>query len=213
MWSTCTFQGLGPKKQAYLDLLNERMAKKGFQRVEKIGVKTNVTPIINKSSNLMFKSPDGLIWIGIRSLSTDEDLKVGYTNTYYNPKRTTLILASSMLLGLFFCYLSIFIIGHGTIPLSPNTPTRILLIPVLILLSVAIGTFYIIFTRPFSNWIRQLKTTLIETAESMGSKQITPFKYTTTELETAPAPRLYTVFKIVVIVFFLIALVLFISIL
>jgi len=83
-WMTCTFLGLGPKKQAYLDSLTEVMAKKGFQRVKEIKLATAWESLLYKRSDLIVKSPDGKL-AGVQTVPKDENLRVGFMFRYYFP--------------------------------------------------------------------------------------------------------------------------------
>ncbi len=172
-WLTITFYGLGAKKQAYLDLLAEEMVKNGFKRVESIEVKTTWGSFISKKSDLLFRSSDGLLWIGIRACPKDGDLRVGFADTYYKNARSFFILACSILLGTFFCFLSAYIIGQGSFDLSKMSPS-IALIPVAIFFLVFLGVFTFFFGKPKRIWRRKTKAILVETADSMGGKKIIP---------------------------------------
>lgn len=181
-WKTCTFEGLGPKKQAYLDSLTEVMAKKGFQRVKEIKLATAWESFLYKRSDLIFKSPDGKL-AGVQTVPKNEDLRVGFMESLFTRKKVWLTLVSSIFIAFFFCVLSIFIIGQGTIPLPPTTPRVMVFIPAIIFLIVLIGALVLFWVKPARDWRQQIKQLLVEAAGSMGGKQITPFKKTTVELE------------------------------
>jgi len=187
------------------------MAKEGFQRAKEIKSTMATPSLISEASDLIYKSPDGRVWIGIQALSKDEDLRVGFTYSDSSAKQSFFSLAVSMILGLFSCFLSILLIGHGELPLATTIPIEIrVLVPTLIFFLVFIGGLILLFGKPQMTWRKRVKAILVKTAELMGSKQITPFKRTAVKLETKRPSRLYRAFTIVVIVFFVIVFVLFI---
>jgi hypothetical protein len=186
-WRTCTFQGLGAKRQAYLDLLNEGMAKRGFQRVEEIKRRTAWCSLINRSSDLIFYSHKRKSWVGIKSLSKHGNLRVGFADWYYNPIRDALITVFCILLGALGTFFSAYILtayvtGHPSYYIG-GLPDWMIPIPIILFFVVFIGAFLLFFGRPYEAWREQVKAALTEIAESLGGKQITPFKKTTVKLE------------------------------
>jgi len=75
-YRACTFQGLGTKRQNYLDLVAGEMVKQGFKRAEEWRERN---PVFD-GSDLIFKSPDEKFLAGIRAVSTENgNLRVGST--------------------------------------------------------------------------------------------------------------------------------------
>jgi len=178
---TCTFQGLGAKKQAYLDSLTEGMAKKGFQRVNEVKLATAWEFLLYKRSDLIVKSSDVKL-AGVQTLPKDGNLRVGFMESPFTRKKVWLTLVFSILIAFFFCVLSMYVIGHGVLPWT-NVPDWMILIPTITFFIVLIGALALFWVKPARNWRQQVKQLLVETAESMGGKQISPFKKTTVELE------------------------------
>jgi len=66
-YHTCTFQGLGDKRQEYLRLVEEGMMKQGFKRAEEWRERN---PVFT-GSDLIFKSPDEKFLPSIRAVSAE----------------------------------------------------------------------------------------------------------------------------------------------
>jgi len=180
-WVTCEFQGLGNKKQVYLDLLKKEMSKGGFQQVEEIRLARRPwASFISKMSNLKFNSPDGKMWIGIQAVPKDENLRVGFADVVLTKKQFYLLFAFSILFAFSLGAISAYVIGRN-VNVNEHIEWAFSSIIVAALAFVTPPMLYGILPR--RRWRRQAKQLLVETAESMGSKQTTPFKKTTYKLE------------------------------
>lgn len=166
------------------------MAKRGFQRFKEIKSYMATPSLISKTADLIYKTPDGQLWLGIRALSKGEDLRTGFTLSDTSSIRTFLTLLLCIFLGAFAGFSSSYIISEGSFDLSKIHPL-IAIVPLGIFILVTASAFGLIFGRPQRICKKRTKAILIETAKSMGSKQITPFEYATVDLETTYPSRLY----------------------
>ncbi len=209
-WKACTFSGLGVKKQAYFDLLTEKMAKLGFQRVEALEVGSLITPrapYINKESDLIFKSSSRKLCVGVKISSKNGDLRVGFKQMYYSVAMFALLIAFGFFLG--FVVFSIYIQIYG--PMSSSAPKILELLMGLSAIGVLISPLILFGGVPFLIWRQRLKKILIKTAESLGSKQTTPFEKTFGTLEKwrpSRSEQFVKAFGIIAIVFIIIAVIL-----
>jgi len=189
------------------------MANVGFQRVEALEVGRLTTPRashINKEGDLIFKSSSRKIldklYIGVKVLSKDDDLRVGFIETYYSVAIFAFLLGFGFFLG-FMSFTMYGPINSGESPLSSLVP----LVVGLIAVAIVIAPLVFFCGIPFLIWRYRLKTILIETAESLDSKQITPFEKTFVTLEKWRPSRFeqfVKAFVIIAIVFIIIALIL-----
>lgn len=208
-WITCTFEGLGTKKQAYLDLLNKGMVEKGFRQFKKIKSPMATPSLISKTADLIYKTHDEQVWLGIKVLPKGEDLRTGFTYSDASSIRTFLTLLLCVFLGAFAGFSSSYIISGGSFDLSKLHPL-IAIAPVGIFILVTASAFGLIFGRPQRTCEKRAKAILIETAESMGSKQVTPFENTAADLETTPPSQSYRVITMALKLAAIIALIIFI---
>jgi hypothetical protein len=176
---TCTFQGLGTKKQEYLNMLAEVMKKKNLQKVEE---PSGVIALVLEGRGLIFESPSR-VEVGIRAVSIKENLRVGFAvQPNVTRKKAVLWLIVSILVASFFVFLSAYIIGHGMLPLTEAHGWAIL-IPFLTFFAAFSCMFLPYVLKTEITWPPKIRKLLVETAESIGGKQITPFRKTTVELE------------------------------
>ncbi len=160
-WRTCTFEKLGPERRDYLDQLTREMIKKDFKPAEK-------NPFVWIEPDLVFKSPNK--WMaGIRAVSVKEDLKVGLIS---GGDLQRLLLQYFVGLVLAMVLFAIAGFGFKTVGLTANVSASIALF--ISLTIMVLTAFSISLQRRTIN--QKVIKILIETAQSMGSNQITPFK-------------------------------------
>ncbi len=164
-WNICTFQGLGSKRQDYLNRVTEEMEKRDFQLTDK-------SPAINiKGSDLIFKHPKGPFFC-IRAVSIGENLRVGFKSTEEMGRE----IFPAMFLAALPTFLSIYIIGGGVVPWT-NVPKWMASIPLIIFFTFFIGTFGLMYRLSLLRKFRQeIKPLLVGIGKSSGSKQVTPFR-------------------------------------
>ena len=182
VWRTCTFQGLGTKREEYLDLLSDGIVRWGFRRLGK-DEDGGVLDEWAKGRDLLLGSPEGHR-ISLRAISVNGNLRVGFVYSLIREKRWQIrgrFMASIILSGLITLF-SIYLIKYAFPYEGPASPGSVLLI-IPFYISIFFILFYTVVGRSETTWKRRLKRLLIKTAESMGGKQITPFKKTTAELE------------------------------
>jgi len=182
VWRTCTFQGLGSKRQEYLDLLSDGIVRWGFQRLGK-DKDGGLLDEWTKGRDLLLGSPEGYR-ISLRAISVNGNLRVGFVHDVIQEKGWRIrggSIASIVLAGLITLF-SVYLIRYF-FPYEgpPSLGLALLIIPFSILIWFIL--FYMFVGRNEITWRRRLKRLLVETAESMGGKQVSPFKKTTVELE------------------------------
>lgn len=182
LWKICTFQGLGTKRQEYLNLVAERMVKKDFKRVGEIKLETWGQYLYIKDSDLTFESPEGEYQTGIRAVSIGENLRVGFNHkgTLKILKKAVLMFAFSLIFALFVSFLFVNIVEYA-FPSIDVTQLGVLWI--IVFFPVMFGLWISIVGKKKRVLDRQIKKFLVDTAEYMGSKQITPFKRITVKYE------------------------------
>lgn len=161
-WNICTFHGLGNRRQDYLDLVTEGMRKEDFQLTEE-------SPVINiKGSDLMFKGP-GQTAFFIRAVPIGEDLRVGFILTQEVGALAFLSLPLALPPSLLILYIirSMVLLDTASYAISWGIIYIILMCAILVLL---------IKVRTPKTGPQEIKNFLVKIGESMGSKQITPFK-------------------------------------
>jgi len=108
-WHISIFQGLGNKRQDYLNLLTEELMNRGFQRIGEIRARFWGEDHYFKGSDLIFESPDGTC-VGVRAVGVGNDLRVGFNVNVKTTTKTKLKawsgLGLSMLIALIVCVLS-----------------------------------------------------------------------------------------------------------
>jgi hypothetical protein len=162
------------KRQAYLDQLTREMIEKGFKQAEKNpfrGIESDDLA----GPDLVFKSPNKWM-VGIRVLSVKEDLKVGLISGG-DLRRLLLQYFAGLVLAIILLTIGGF--GFKAVGLDPNTS---MVIALLIFLTIMFLTALSISLQKRTVNRKVIKV-LVETAQSMGSNQITSFKKTTTELK------------------------------
>lgn len=183
-YRTCTFQGLGNKRQAYLDSVAERMAEQGFKRAEEWRERN---PVFD-GSNSIFKSSDEKFLVAIRAISTEDgNLRAGFSLAGV-PGKAAKIFVFSIGFAFILGALSAYILRQMFGPIKGTVQDLWMLILVMIILFTAFGFPVLAYMTPSKmRYNRKVRQILVETAESMGSKQITPFssylKSTTVDLE------------------------------
>lgn len=170
-WRTSTFQNLQTKIQSYMELLTEEMAKKGFQRSEKSDIGTFGAFL--KGGYSMFETPDKKFNAIIQAIPCNGELKVGFT-LLAKPKQNTLLFIS-FIIGLLVSLVPLYIIKY-VVPFIEGFPLAMLWL--IIWFSIGLGVPLFFSGLSVITWNRKLMQILVRTAESMGSKQITPFKRT-----------------------------------
>jgi len=171
-WRTCVFQGIGTKKQVYLDLLSGEMARKGFQRDEKNKFSTLGAAPFLEESNPMLKTPDGKFSVAIKAIPCNGDLKAGFM--IFARAKQNILFFVSFTLGLLVSIASVYIIRYA-VPSLDGFPLAMLWL--IIWFSIGLG-LPLFSGLSVITWNRQLMQILVKKAESMDSKQITPFKRT-----------------------------------
>lgn len=76
-WRTCTFEKLEPKRQDYLDRLTQEMANENFA-VSSRGSRIWMEAVGLAGSDLLFEGPDKISVVGIRAVSVNGNLRVGF---------------------------------------------------------------------------------------------------------------------------------------
>lgn len=175
LWKICTFQGIGTKRQEYLNLVAERMVTNGFKRVEEIKLGIWGQYLYVKGSDFTFESPEGEYQTGIRAVSIDENLRVGFnhTGTSRIAKKAFLWLVCCLFIALVVSLLSCNIVKYAFPSIDAFQLTMLWTI---IFFPVMFGPIFFIAGKKKRSLDRQIKQFLVDTAEYMGSKQITPFK-------------------------------------
>lgn len=148
------------KRQAYLDQLTREMIKKDFKPADK-------NPFVGIESDLVFKSPNKWM-VGIRAVSVKEDLKVGLISG--GELRQLLI---QYFAGLVLAIILFTIGGLGFKAVGIESDTSAVIALFIFLTILLLTAFSIHLQKRTVN--RKVMEILIETVESMGSKQIAPF--------------------------------------
>jgi hypothetical protein len=181
-WNISIFQGLSNKRLDYLNLLTEELMNIGFQRIGEIHARFWGEDRYFKGSDLIFESPDEM-YVGVRAVGVGNDLRVGLNASGKTTTKTKLKawggLGLSILIAFIVCVLSIYILGYMTgnaVPYPPDVPAWMIFIPVVIFFSVLLPTFYIFMKRLVPELFSLIKKILLKIGESMGPKQIVPFK-------------------------------------
>jgi len=144
------------------------MIKNGFKLAEK-------NPFVWIEPDLVFKSPNKWM-VGIRAVSVKENLKVGLIS---GGELRQLLIQYFAGLVLAIILFTIGGLGFKAVGLDPDTSAVIALFISLTIMFLT--AFSIHLQKRTVN--RKVMKILIETAESMGGKQITPFKWKTVKLE------------------------------
>lgn len=173
-FQTCTFQGLGIKRQDYLDQLTRKLTEIDFKPINKSSL-DSMEYFAFGGTDLVFKSPNKWI-VGIRALSVKEDLKVGLISGGILRQLLLQYFAGLVLAIILF---TIGGFGFKAVGLNPNTSAVIALV---IFLTILLLTAFLINLQNRTVNRKVIKI-LIDIAQLMGSNQITPFKKTTIELE------------------------------
>ncbi len=173
-WRTCLFKGIGSKRQSYIDLLTNEMVRRGFKQKETIMFEKDNFSEVGIEHILLdigtFENPDGKFNIGFQIFPSNENLQVGFTLS----RKLDIRFFAFLILSLLVTAMLYYMIKYA-LPYVNEYSLRLLLIVIFFLAALVL---------PYSRlsiikWNRQLMQILIEIAESMGSKQITPFKRTT----------------------------------
>jgi hypothetical protein len=174
IFRTCTFQGLGVKRQAYLDQLTCELTEIDFEPINRSSLDW-MESFGFEGTDLVFKSPNK--WnVGIRTLSVKEDLKVGLVSRG-TLRQLLLEYSAGVILAMTLFVMSAF--GLKAVGLDPNTSAVIaMFISLTVMFLMAL-----LITLQKRTVNRKVMKVLVETAKSMGSNQMTPFKKTTVELE------------------------------
>ena len=177
-WHICMFQDIGNKRQDYLNAVADEMIKKEYKQLKEIKPSLWGEERLLKGSNLIFEDPDGT-YVGIRTVSVGDDLRVGFNVA---GKPTTRAgakawggLLLSMMIGFIAVVLSFHIIGNGKLPLT-NVPVTMLLLTTLAIFIPVFSISFVILLKKFGLTKLEPKELLLQIGESMGSKQIAPFK-------------------------------------
>jgi hypothetical protein len=177
-FQTCVFHGLGIKRQAYLDQLTRELAEIDFKPINKSSL-GSMECFAFGGTDLLFAALKGLgEGIGVRAVSVNGDLKVGFVSSGMKTQRFFTIFLVFIFLGLFASFIPFFVY-------DPNSKTGTwgyITIGLPLFFIIACIPFFhsLLYRRRYGGRIRRL---LVETAESIGGKQITPFKKTTVKLE------------------------------
>jgi hypothetical protein len=178
-WRTCIFKDIGTKKQDYLDLLAKEMARNGFQQAEKNEFWTRFfTELYLEENTPIFETPDGRLNIAIQTVPSNGDLKVGFM--FFTKKERNRLFFISFSLGLLVSLISLYLIKYE-FPHFDGFPLAMLWLIIWFSIGFSLPAFSAlsIITRN-----RQLMQIMVKTAESMGSKQTTPFKRTWPRAQT-----------------------------
>lgn len=177
-FQTCVFQALGIKKQAYLDQLTKEMIKIDFKPIDRSSL-GSMESFAFGGTDLLFAAPKGLgEGIGVRAVSLNGNLKVGFVSSGIRTRKFFTVFFICLFLGLFASFIPFFVY-------DPNSTVGMwsyitIGLPLFLIIVCGPLVHSLLYRRRYNGKIRRL---LVETAESMGAKQITPFKKTTVELE------------------------------
>jgi hypothetical protein len=171
-WTTCTYEKLGPKRQDYLDRLTQEMANVNFtvpSRESKIWKEA----VGLARSDLIFESSDKISVMGVRAASLNGNLRVGFLRVG-KAKPVLLLFFSGLGLALALSFISL--------QLFESIPRHTLGLIFLVIFGgiLALPLSYLFLIR--RTCYHKVRILVIETAKSLGGKQLTPFKKTTVEL-------------------------------
>jgi len=170
-WRTCTFKDIGTKKQDYLDLLAKEMTKKDFQQVEKNKLSTRTMAPFLEENSLVFGTPDGKFNIAIQAVPSNGNLKVGFI--VVAKIKQSVVNFVYFVLGSLASFILLYLIKCA----FPSFD-RLTLVMLFFIIWFSIGFGLPLFLLSRKTWNQQLMRILVKTADSMGSKQISPFKRT-----------------------------------
>lgn len=176
-FQTCVFSGI--KRQVYLDQLTKEMINIDFKRIDRSSLGL-MESFAFGGTDLLFTAPDKTAGegIGVRAVSENGNLKVGFVSSGIRTQRFFTIFFICLFLGLLASFIPFFVY-------DPNSRVGMwsyltIGLPLFVIIACAPFIHSLLYRRKHSGKIRRL---LIDIAESMGGRQITPFKKTTVKLE------------------------------
>ncbi len=202
-YHTCTLEGLGSRKDEFLEKIVQEMEAEGFRRsapIEPFTPSLGLKDAISKSfgsyleelikynmvgANAMLVS-DKNGKLALRAETQGNDLRFGY---YYAPSSEKL--GSSDVGWLFILGFLVWSIVLFSIAVAFRESLGVLgaiFLSLMIIIPLAIrvgmsGRPSLSYYRKTREMEKEIDPFIVKTAESMGGKQITPFKKTTVELE------------------------------
>lgn len=207
IYRTCTFEVLGSRKDEFLSRVVEAMEKRGLRKVPPIkpfghhlGVKDALRlwdfSMFDELARQQMVGTDVLLAydkegthkrVGLRAEEQGKNLRFGY---FYgekvdlkSAKGIKFILELILYMVLVFVwplFVGIILLGK---PFYEAYGLVTLVLIVIILFFLPLIPFLYIVHRRETRPIREIDQRILEIAESMGGKQITPFKKTTVKLE------------------------------
>jgi len=171
-YTTCTFEGLGNKREAYLGRLAEAVVKNNIKVIEKINFSW-VEGIVIGGADLLFEPPSKLVATGVRAVPVNGDLRVGYST----PPRGKGYWISFFMFT-FLAFLAMYVLGWGR---GWGKFGDLIAISIFLAIMLSPIAFIVVYRKVYN---RKIKHLLIQTAESMGGKQTTAFQKTTGKLES-----------------------------
>jgi len=171
-YTTCTFQGLGIKRQAYLDRLAKAVVKNNWKVFEK-SVLGWMEGIAIGGADLLFEPPNKLVATGVRAVPVNGDLRVGYSAPPRGKRYWTSFFIFTLL-----AFLAMYVLGWGR---GWGEFGELIAISIFFAIMLSPIVFIVVYMKVYN---RKIKRLLIQTAESMGGKQTTAFQKTTGKLES-----------------------------
>jgi len=175
-YDACTFQGLGPRKDQYAEKLEEKLVSLGLQKFKEVAgeraeIQRRALYDYFAGSDLIYNFPK-LYKIGFVFRPINGDLLVGY------------LLHGGISVALKLFPIALIVIILNFIPDWFDLPSLPFLLAALVL--GIVGIFYLFYggmIKPYKQLIKPVEKILVEVAESMGGKQLTPFKRTKIALQ------------------------------
>lgn len=204
-YRTCTFEGLGPRKDEFLNRVVAALEERGLKKmppIEPFDLSIGVKDVLRVwdwsmflemsrrqmvGADVLLGSDEKGVHIrkGFRAEARGKNLRFGYFQVRWLEPRSAkgikfLIKLFSWIILSLICYISI---GYLFIGFWKSLSDILFILLLLtIMLPPQILIVYLIYRSKIRPW-REMDQLALSIAESMGGRRITPFKVTTVELE------------------------------
>jgi len=204
IYHTCTFEGLGSKKTEFLNRFVEALEGKGLKKIPPIepfelavgGKDVFSLSIWNEIGRREMVGTDVLLGsdergthtrAGLRAESQGDNLRFGYLyGTWHDPRSPAAtkffleLIVGMVLLIVWMVFCGLFLLGK---PFGQAHGITVFIFVMVVLFLLPFLPVLFVFHRRETRPRKEMDQLVLEIANSMGGKQITPFKKTTVRLE------------------------------
>lgn len=204
IYHTCTFEGLGLRKDEFLSRVVEAMKERGLKKTSPIkpfklavgaehifslGIWNEIGRREMVGTDVLLSSDERgtHMRMGLRAETRGNDLRFGYFYGKWHDLRSSAVikffvelLGGTILFLIWAFFVGLVLLGKTFLQTYGEVVSLLTLVTLLVLPTVPV--VYLVYkgeTRPR----RELDNLTLDIAESMGGKQVTPFKKTTVNLE------------------------------